>query len=100
VILEQDDVLVYCLVQSQVAHELVHGTDSAKSDGSGLFSTLVPNIRVPEHRAGLIVKPLSIQPGFEIPLVSEEDFVVSFIRLKCAPFGCDRNLDNAHHNLN
>jgi len=31
---------------------------------------------------------LSYQSAVEILLVTEVDFVVSFIHLKCAPFGC------------
>src|SRR5690606_21653594 len=41
-----------------------------------------------EHSVGLVFVLLSYQSGFEVLLVTEVDFVVSFIHLECAPFGC------------
>jgi hypothetical protein len=85
--IKQRDVLVDLLVQFQLAHQFVQGTDSAETDGSNSFGDLVVNVGVLEHGIGLILVLLSYQPGLHILLVTDMDFVVSFINLKCAPFG-------------
>jgi len=46
------------------------------------------HIGIFEYGIGLVLVLLSYEPGIKILLVTEEDFVVSFIHLKCAPFGC------------
>jgi hypothetical protein len=46
------------------------------------------DVRVFEHGIGLVRILLPFQSGIKILLVSEVDFVVSFVHLECAPFGC------------
>jgi hypothetical protein len=41
-----------------------------------------------KHGIGLVIILLSYQAGVKILLVTGVDFVVSFIHLECAPFGC------------
>jgi hypothetical protein len=90
--LEQQNVLVEGPVQSQLAHQLMQGTDSTAADGPGSFGNLVVDVGVFEHGFGLVLILLSHQTGFKILLVTKADFVVSFIHLKCAPFGCISNI--------
>jgi hypothetical protein len=85
--LEQNDVLVDCLIQSQFAHELVHGPDAAAANRSQSRRYLAVDVGIFEHGVGLIRILLPRQSGFEILLVSKVDFVVSFVQLECAPFG-------------
>jgi hypothetical protein len=66
----------------------MHGADSSETDRPDPFGYLIVGVGVFEHGIGLIFILFSYQPGAEIFLVTEVDFVVSFIHLKCAPFGC------------
>jgi hypothetical protein len=66
----------------------VQRPDPAETDGPGPFGDLIVDVGVFEHGLGLVFKLLSHQSGFEILLVTEVGFVVSFIHLECAPFGC------------
>jgi hypothetical protein len=70
----------------------VHGADSTATDSSGSFGYLIVNVGVFEHGVGPILVLLSCQPSIEILLVTEKDFVVSFIHLECAPFGYISNM--------
>jgi hypothetical protein len=85
--LEQKDVFVYGSVQPQFAHQLMQRADPTVADGTGSSRDLVMNVGVFEHGFRLILILLSHQSAFEILLVTEDDFVVSFIHLKCAPWG-------------
>ena len=87
VVLEQNDVSVDIFVQSKLTHELVNGSDTTRSDGARSLGDLVVGVGVLEHRIGPVLKLISFQPACKILLVSEEDSVVSFIHLECAPFG-------------
>jgi hypothetical protein len=86
--LQQHDIFVDCPVQSQFAHQFVQGADSTATDRPGSFGNVIVDVGVFEHGAELVFILFSYQPGIEILLVTEEDFVVSFVHLKCAPFGC------------
>jgi hypothetical protein len=46
------------------------------------------DIGIFKHGIGLVIILLSYQAGVKILLVTGVDFVVSFIHLECAPFGC------------
>jgi hypothetical protein len=86
--LEQDNIPVDCLIQSQPAYQLVHGPNASAANGTRSLGNLVVDVRVFEHGVGLVWILLAFQSGFKILLVSEVDFVVSFVHLECAPFGC------------
>ena len=74
-------------IQSQFAHQLVHGTDASEPDRSGSFRYLVMDVGISEHGIGLILVGFSSQPNPKILLVTKVCFVVSFVHLKCAPLG-------------
>jgi len=90
--LQRRDVFVDRPIQFQLRHQLVQGADPAKTDGPGSFGDLIVDVGVFEHGIGLIFILLSYQSGFEILLVTEVDFVVSFIHPKCAPYGSSGNM--------
>ena len=77
-----------CLIQSQLAHKLVHDPDTATTNGTRSFGNLVVSVGVFEHRRWLILELLPFQPRFKILLVSEVGFMVSFVHLECAPIDC------------
>jgi hypothetical protein len=70
----------------------VHSTDTAEPNCAGSPGDLILAVAVFEPRVRLILELLPHQPGFKILLVSEVDFVVSFIHLECAPFDCIVNM--------
>jgi hypothetical protein len=84
---QQHSIVVDCPVQSQLAHQFVHGAYPSETNGAGSFGDLIVNVGVFEHRIGWIFILSSDQSGVQISLVTEEDFVVSFVRLECAPYG-------------
>jgi hypothetical protein len=86
--LQQKNVFVNLPVQSQLAHQFVHGADSTETDRPGFIGDLILDVGIFEHEIGLVLVLLSYEPGIKILLVTEDDFVVSFIHLECAPFGC------------
>jgi hypothetical protein len=92
VALQQYNIFVDRFVQSQFAHQFVKGSDPAEADCLGSFGNLIMNAGILEHGIALILILSSHQPGFEILLVTEVGFVVFFIHLKCAPFGCIGNI--------
>ena len=91
--LQQRDVFIDRPVQFQFAYQLVQGADPTETDCPGSFGDLIVEVGIFEHRIGLIFILLSYQPGVEIFLVTKIDFVVSFIHLECAPFGCSGNIN-------
>jgi hypothetical protein len=66
----------------------VHGPNASTANGTRSLGNLVVDVRVFEHGVSLVWILLPFQPDFKILLVSEVDFVVSFVHLECAPFGC------------
>jgi hypothetical protein len=90
VVLQQADVAVYRVVQPEPADELVNGANTAMTDSAGPLRDFIDNVRLFEHRFGLILELLPLEPGFKILLVSEVDVMVSFFHLECAPVGCVR----------
>jgi hypothetical protein len=87
VILEQNDIPVDRVIQSQPTNQLVHGPNAPTADRTRSLGDLVVDVGIFEHRVGLVWVLLPFQSGFKILLVSEVDFVVSFVHLECAPFG-------------
>jgi hypothetical protein len=86
--LQQHDVFADRPVQSQLARQFMQGAYSTETDCPCSISDLIVDVGIFEDSIGLVLVLLSYQPGVEILLVTEEDFVVSFVHLECAPFGC------------
>ena len=72
----------------------------ATGDRAYPFRHLKDDIASLENRLGLIFELFPLEPLGKFLLVTTQDFVVSFVHLECAPFGCDTIYDNTYHNLN
>jgi hypothetical protein len=70
----------------------VYRTDAAATNGAYPLGYLVEDIAALEHWFGLILELLSLNSFLKISLVTAQDFMVSFVRLECAPFDCSSNI--------